>query len=58
MIRRVLIRQHLRDRRRQRRLPMVNMTNRSNVQMRLVPLELLLGHGTTSAPYESMMEET
>ena len=42
--RRILIVQHLRDRRRQRRLPMVNMTNRPNVQMRLVPLELLLRH--------------
>jgi hypothetical protein len=29
---------------------MVDMTNRPDVQVRLVPLELLLGHGITSAP--------
>ena len=41
---RIPLRQHLRDRRRQRRLPMVNMTNRPNIQMRLVPLKLRLRH--------------
>src|SRR6185312_13931571 len=58
MILRVLLRQHLRDRSRQRRLAMVNMTDGPNVQVRLRALELLLGHGTTSAPYEDVMEET
>ncbi len=42
---RILIRQHLGDRRGQRRLPMIDMTNRPNIQMRLRPLELLLRHG-------------
>ena len=40
----VLLRQHLGDRRRQRRLPMVDVAHRPHVQMRLVPIELLLGH--------------
>ena len=43
---RVPVGEHLRDRRRQRRLPMVDMTNRPDVQVRLVALELLLGHLT------------
>ena len=38
------ISQRPRNRRSQRRLPMVNMTHRPHVHMRLVPLELLLGH--------------
>ena len=42
---RVLLRQHLRDRRGQRRLPMVDVTDRADVEVRLRPLELLLGHG-------------
>src|SRR3546814_346313 len=38
------LRQHLRDRRRQRRLPMVHVTNRSYVRVRLRPLKLRLRH--------------
>jgi hypothetical protein len=34
----------LRDRRRQRRLAMVNVTNRANVDVRLVTLKFTLGH--------------
>src|SRR6201999_1618016 len=34
----------LRDRCRQRRLAMVNVTNRPDIHVRLCPLELLLGH--------------
>jgi len=37
-------RQNLRDRRRQRRLAMVHVTDRADVHMRLGPLELLLCH--------------
>ncbi len=40
-----LHRQRLRDRRRQRRLPVVHVTNRPHVHVRLVSYELLLGHG-------------
>src|SRR5690606_7822214 len=36
---------NLRDRRRQRRLPVVDMSNRTDVAVRLVPLKLLFGHG-------------
>jgi hypothetical protein len=36
--------ENLRDRRRQRRLPMIHMPHRPDVQMRLVPLKLFLGH--------------
>jgi hypothetical protein len=38
------LREHLRDRSRQRRLPVVDVTDRADVEMRLRPLELLLGH--------------
>ena len=38
------LRQHLRDRRRQRRLAMIDMTNRPDVAVRLVPLKLRLRH--------------
>ena len=38
------LRQNLRDRRRQRRLAMVNMTNRANIAVRLIPLKLRLRH--------------
>ena len=41
---RVPLVQHLGNRRRQGRLPMINMTHRPNVQMRLRPLKLLLRH--------------
>ena len=37
-------RQHLGDRRRQRRLAMVDMADRADIAVRLVPLELLFGH--------------
>ena len=45
------LRQHPRNRRRQRRLPMVHVTNRPNIAMRLRPLKLRLCHG--SAPFLS-----
>ena len=38
------LRQNLRDRRRQRRLAMVHVTNRPNVAVRLRPLKLFLRH--------------
>src|SRR5580658_6489583 len=41
---RVVLRQHLRDRRRQRRLPVVDMPDRPHVQVRLAALEFLLRH--------------
>src|SRR5690606_34648943 len=40
----------LRDRSRQRRLPMVNVTNRANVHMRLRALEFTFGHVTSPFP--------
>src|SRR6266540_692124 len=43
-----LLRRHLRERSRQRRLAVVHVTNRANVAMRLRAFEFLLGHG--SAP--------
>ncbi len=39
------LRENLRDRGRQRRLPVVNVSNRPDVAVRLVPLKLLFGHG-------------
>src|SRR5215475_2746722 len=39
------LRQDLRDRRRQRRLAMVHVTDRPDVAVRLVPLKLRLRHG-------------
>ena len=39
------LRKNLRNRRRQRRLAMVNVTNRSDVAMRLVARKFLFGHG-------------
>src|SRR5512143_3426373 len=39
-----LVRRHLRQRRRQRRLPVVHVPDRPHVHMRLRPLELCLGH--------------
>ena len=41
---RALLGEHLRDRRRQRRLAVVDVTNGADVHMRLIALELLLGH--------------
>src|SRR4030095_5860872 len=41
---RVRRREHLRDRRRQRRLPVVHVTDRPDVHVRLATVELLLGH--------------
>src|SRR3989449_899535 len=38
------VRRHLRQRRRQRRLPVVHVPNRAHVHMRLGPLKLCLGH--------------
>ena len=38
------LRQHLRDRRRQRRLAMIHMTNRPDIAMRLRPLKFRLRH--------------
>ncbi len=42
--RQTLLREHLRDGSRQRRLPVVDVTNGPNVEVRLGPLELLLRH--------------
>ena len=39
------LRKNLRDRSRQRRLAVVNVTNRADVAMRLVAFKLFLGHG-------------
>jgi cell division protein FtsB len=36
---------HFRERRRQRRLAMVNVTNRAHVYVRLIALKFLFGHG-------------
>ena len=47
-IRQTTIRQRLGDRSRERGLAMVNMTHGPNVDVRLVPLELLFTHCTTS----------
>src|SRR2546425_621480 len=44
--RRVLRVQHLRDRRRQRRLPVIDVPDRPNVHVRLRPLVLRLRHGS------------
>src|SRR5438309_642371 len=41
---------HLRQRRRQGRLPMVHVTNRPHVYVRLVALEFLFGHGVFLDP--------
>src|SRR5436190_335346 len=43
-----LLRKHLRDRRGQRRLAMVDVTDRADVEMRLGALKLLLGHASPS----------
>ncbi len=55
--RRISVMQRLRDRRRQRRLPMINMTHRANVQMRLIALELRLTHGGAREPFSVMRGE-
>jgi hypothetical protein len=39
-----MLRQHLRNRRRQRRLAMVNVTNRPYVAVRLIPIKFLFRH--------------
>jgi hypothetical protein len=39
-----MLRQNLRDRRRQRRLAMINVTNRPYVAVRLIPLKLFFRH--------------
>ena len=44
-LRAALHRQHLRDRRRERRLAVVDVTNRAYVHVRLVPLKFRLRHG-------------
>src|SRR6185503_991688 len=43
---RILLRQNHRDRRRQRRLPMIHVSDRPHVHVRLRPLVLLLRHPT------------
>src|SRR5690606_13174763 len=48
VMRRILLSQHPRNRRSQRRLPMVDVTHRPDVHMRLSTLELLFGHGVYS----------
>src|SRR5213594_500515 len=45
---RIVLRQHLRDHRRQRRLPVIDMPDRSHVHVRLRSLVLLFRHGFTS----------
>ena len=47
--RRPLLRKHLRDRRGQGRLAVVDVTDRADVEMRLAALELLLGHSVLSS---------
>src|SRR5690606_14236629 len=47
-LRQPLISQRTTDRRRQRRLPMINMTHRPDVHMRLRTLKLRLAHGGDS----------
>jgi hypothetical protein len=39
-----MLRQYLRDRRRQRGLAMVNVTNRPDVAVRLIPIKFLFRH--------------
>src|ERR1700730_16907716 len=43
-----LLGQYLRDRRRQRRLAVVNVSDRPHIAVRLLALEFLLGHGVLS----------
>jgi hypothetical protein len=44
-----VLRQNFGDRRRQRRLAMINVTNGPNVHVRLTALEFLLGHSVRSS---------
>src|SRR5206468_11562068 len=46
---RILLRQHHRDRRRQRRLPVIHVSDRSHVHVRLRPLKFLLRHPSISS---------
>ena len=46
--RQTLLRQNQRDRRRQRRLPVIHVPNRPNVHVRLRPIKLLFGHVSPS----------
>src|SRR5699024_5186646 len=48
---------HLRDRRRQRRLAVVNVTNRPDVNVRLRPLELRLRHADPTFLRLSILRE-
>ena len=48
-----LVRRHLRQRRRQRRLAVVNVTDRANVAVRLRPIEFRLGHVGPCSCYPS-----
>src|SRR5262249_25815960 len=52
------LRQDLRDRRRQRRLAMVHVTDRPDVAMRLGPLKLRLRHGLTILAMLSALDKT
>jgi hypothetical protein len=45
---RALLGEHLRDRSGQRRLAVVDVTDRADIEMRLAALELLLGHSVPS----------
>ena len=47
---RVVLRQTLRDRRRQRRFAVVNVTHRPNVYVRLAPVKLFLAHDSLRIP--------
>src|SRR6266403_767727 len=53
----VVLAQHLGNRRRQRRLAMVNVPNGSDVYMRLVALEFLLRHSLCSSNQNSLKPE-
>src|SRR6266702_2784618 len=52
------LRQYLRDRRRQRRLAMIDMANRPNVAMRLRPLKLRLRHLAAFSSKKSSQTKT
>ena len=49
---------HKRDRRRQRRLPVIDMTDRTDVDVRLRPLELLLSHNSLSVSCPGTRQKT
>ena len=54
-VRRVVLRHHLRDRSRQRRLPVVDVTDRPDVHVRLRPVELLFRHDSSCSRCDSSL---